>query len=53
MFYFSDSTIAISWVLNSAKRFRMWTFNRVKKIRTALRWVIRSDKVRPLSSLAT
>jgi hypothetical protein len=48
VFYFSDSTIAISWVLNSAKRLRMWTFNGVKEIMTALRWVIGSDEVCPL-----
>jgi hypothetical protein len=52
VFYFSDSTIAISWVLNSAKRLRMWTFNRVKEITTALRWVIGSDEVRPLYHIA-
>jgi hypothetical protein len=52
VFYFSDSTIAISWVLNSAKRLRMWTFNRVKEITTALRWVIGSDEVWPLYHIA-
>jgi hypothetical protein len=52
VFYFSDSKIAISWVLNSAKRLRMWTFNRVKEITTALRWVIGSDEVRPLYHIA-
>ncbi len=52
VFYFSDSTIAISWVLNSAKRLRMWTFNCVKEITTALRWVIGSEEVRPLYHIA-
>ncbi len=52
VFYFSDSAIAISWVLNSSKRLRMWTFNRVKEITTALRWVIGSDEVCPLYHIA-
>jgi hypothetical protein len=46
--YFSDSTIAISWVLNSHKRLRMWTHNRVKEITTALRWVVGSETTYPL-----
>jgi hypothetical protein len=48
IFYFSDSTIAISWVLNTSKRLRMWTFNRVKEITTALKWVVGSETTHPL-----
>jgi hypothetical protein len=48
VFYFSDSTIAISWVLNTHKRLRMWTHNRVKEITTALRWVVGSEATHPL-----
>jgi hypothetical protein len=29
--YFSDSTIALSWILNDRKRLRMWTHNRARK----------------------
>jgi hypothetical protein len=52
VFYFSDSTIAISWVLNTSKRLRMWTFNRVKEITTVLRWVMGNEAVRPLFHIA-
>jgi hypothetical protein len=48
VFYFSDSTIAIAWVLNTGKRLRMWTFNRVKEITTALKWVVGSETTHPL-----
>ncbi len=48
VFYFSDSTIAVSWVLNSHKRLRMWTHNRVKEITTALRWVVGSETTHPV-----
>jgi hypothetical protein len=48
VFYFFDSTIAISWVLNTHKRLRMWTHNRVKEITTALCWVIGSETTHPL-----
>jgi hypothetical protein len=46
--YFSDSNIAICWVLNTQKRLRMWTHNRVKEIRNAIKWVSDGEESIPL-----
>jgi hypothetical protein len=46
--YFSDSNIAICWVLNTQKRLRMWTHNRVKEIRNAIKWVSNGEESIPL-----
>ena len=50
--YFSDSSIAVAWVLNTAKRLRMWTLNRVKEITTAIRWVVGNETTYPLYHIA-
>jgi len=46
--YFSDSTIAICWVINTTKRLRMWVHNRVKEIRNAIKWVSNGEESVPL-----
>jgi Pao retrotransposon peptidase/Integrase zinc binding domain len=46
--YFSDSSIAICWVLNTQKRLRMWAHNRVKEIRNAIKWVSSGEEKIPL-----
>jgi len=48
VFYFSDSTIAISWILNDRKRLRMWTHNRVKEILNAIKWVVGGVETYPI-----
>jgi hypothetical protein len=52
VYYFSDSTIALSWILNNRKRLRMWTHNRVKDILTAIKWVV-AVLTRSLSTTST
>ena len=46
--YFTDSNIAMCWILNTQKRLRMWTHNRVKEIRNAIRWVVNGEEQVPL-----
>jgi hypothetical protein len=46
--YFSDSNIAICWVVNTQKRLRMWVHNRVKEIRNAIKWVSNGEEKIPL-----
>jgi hypothetical protein len=46
--YFTDSNIAMCWVLNTQKRLRMWTHNRVKEIRNAIKWVVDGEESVPL-----
>jgi len=48
VFYFSDSNIAICWVLNTQKRHRMWVHNRIKEIRNAVKWVSKGEETVPL-----
>ncbi len=48
VWYFSDSVIAICWVLNKEKRLRMWVFNRVLAARTAMNWTVGGEKTLPL-----
>ena len=46
--YFTDSTVAMCWVLNSKKRLRMFVHNRVQSIRHAIRQVQDGTEVIPL-----
>ena len=46
--YFTDSVIAMCWVLNEKLRLRMWTHNRVKEILNAIRWVVGGTASYPL-----
>jgi hypothetical protein len=46
--YFSDSMIAVCWVLNTTKRLRMWVHNRVTSARTAMRWTVGNTETLPL-----
>jgi len=50
VFYFSDSNIAICWVLNTQKRHRMWVHNRIKEIRNAVKWVSQGEESVPSTS---
>ena len=51
--YFSDSTIALSWILNGRKRLRMWVHNRVAEILTAIKWVIGGKDTYPIFHVAS
>lgn len=46
--YFTDSVVAMCWVLNTRKRLRMYVHNRVQAIRHALRQVSDGEEVVPL-----
>jgi hypothetical protein len=46
--YFSDSAIAICWVLNSSRRLRMWVHNQATLVRTAMRWTTDQKELLPL-----
>ena len=35
--YFTDSQIVVCWVLNTAKRLRMWAFNRIQALHNMIR----------------
>ena len=48
VFYFSDSNIALCWVLNTQKKLRMWVHNRTKEIRNAIKWVSKGEETIPL-----
>ena len=38
--YFTDSRIVVCWALNTAKRLRMWAFNRVQALHNMIRRVV-------------
>ena len=46
--YFTDSTIALCWVLNQSKKLQMWCHNRVREIHNAIRWVVGGVPTYPL-----
>ena len=46
--YYSDSAVALCWVLNSRKRLRMFVHNRVRSIRYAIRQVVNGEERIPL-----
>jgi hypothetical protein len=46
--YFTDSSIALCWVLNDRKKLRMWCHNRVREITNAIRWVTGGVAAYPL-----
>jgi len=48
VFYFTDSQIALCWVLNMRKKLRMWVHNRVKDIQNVIRWVVGGVATYPL-----
>jgi hypothetical protein len=39
VFYYTDSSIALSWVINDRKKLRMWCHHRVREITNAIRCV--------------
>ena len=45
---YTDSRIALCWVLNSSKRLRMWAFNRVQAIVNMIRWMRNGKEEIPL-----
>jgi Pao retrotransposon peptidase len=47
-FYFSDSTIAICWILNTTRKLRMFVHNRVQLIRQGIREVVDGEERIPL-----
>ena len=46
--YFTDSRIVVCWALNTAKRLRMWAFNRVQALHNMIRRVVNKQEVLPL-----
>jgi len=48
VFYYTDSSIALCWVLNDRKKLRMWCHNRVREITNAIRWVTGGVAAYPL-----
>jgi hypothetical protein len=46
--YYSDSMIAVCWVLNKSRRLRMFVHNRVQSIRHGIRQIVDGDEVIPL-----
>jgi hypothetical protein len=52
VFYFSDSAIAICWILNTSRRLRMWVHNRVTQARAAMFWTTNQREILPLYHIA-
>jgi len=50
--YFTDSTIAMCWVMNTSKKLRMFVHNRVVTIRRYMEWASRIDDPLPLFHIA-
>ena len=48
VFFFTDSVVAMCWVLNTRKRLRMFVYNRVQSIRAAIRQVADGLETVPL-----
>ncbi len=51
--YFSNSTIALSWILNGRKLLRMWVHNRVTEILTAIKWVVGGTDTYPIYHISS
>jgi len=45
---YTDSRIALCWVLNKTKKLRMWAFNRVQAITNMIRWMTEGKEEIPL-----
>jgi hypothetical protein len=48
VFFYTDSTVAMAWVLNTRKRLRMFVYNRSQSARQAMRQVIDGAEIIPL-----
>ena len=48
VYYFTDSTISLCWILNTNKKLRMYIFNRVSAIRRFIKWTLGEDCDIPL-----
>ena len=48
VFFYTDSTVAMAWVLNTRKRLRMFVYNRSQSARQAMRQVIDGAETIPL-----
>jgi len=46
--YYTDSTVAMCWILNTKKRLRMFVHNRVQSIRQAIRHIHEGEETIPL-----
>ena len=46
--YFTESRIVVCWALNTAKRLRIWAFNRVQALHNMIRRVVDTQEILPL-----